>query len=141
MKISYGKHFPVGCPNKLMGNFHLFSLNLDPLLFLPTAHLLLHFLTAPCSSCRTKCTVSDCAIELLSWSYCQMEFTLVIGGGHVAYASYVCTALHLAIGLWTVDECSTQVTQGRERGRGKGGADWRKKEVGSNDFLKDPGLG
>lgn len=50
-----------------------------------------------------------------------MEFTLVIGGGHVAYASYVCTALHLAIGLWTVDECSTQVTQGRGRGRGKGG--------------------
>lgn len=101
MKINYGRHFPVGCPNKLMGNFHLFSLNLDPLLFLPTAHLLLHFLTAPCSSCHTKCTVSDCAIELLSWSYCQMEFTLVIGGGHVAYASYVCTALHLAIGLWT----------------------------------------
>lgn len=43
-----------------------------------------------------------------------MEFTLVIGGGHVAYASYVCTALHLANGLWTVDECS--VAQVAQRG-------------------------
>lgn len=127
------------------GNVHLLSLNLDLLLFLPhsTPSSPVSFcschLAAPCSSRRTRCTVSDCAIELVSWSYCQMEFTLVIGGGHVAYASYVCTALHLANGLWT--NARHRWHRGRGKGGGKGGAGWRKKEVGSNDFLKDPGLG
>lgn len=104
------------------GNVHLLSLNLDLLLFLPhsTPSSPVSFcschLAAPCSSRRTRCTVSDCAIELVSWSYWQMEFTLVIGGGHVAYASYVCTALHLANGLWT------NARHRWHRGRGKGGA-------------------
>lgn len=108
------------------GNVCFLSLNLDLLLFLPhsapssSVSFCSCHLSAPCSSRRIRYTVSDCAIELVSWSYCHMEFTLVIGGGHVAYASYVCTALHLANGLWTVDECSTQVAQGAWQRGAKG---------------------
>lgn len=141
MKIGYGKHFPVGCPNKLMGNFHLFSLNLDPLLFLPHC--------APSSplsySSLQQLPHKVHSIRLRNW---VAELVILPNGihfGHWRRTRGVCViCLHCTpLGHWTVD-CGRMLDTGdtREgRGRGRGGADWRKKEVGSNDFLKDPGLG
>lgn len=75
MKIGYGKHFPVGCPNKLMGNFHLFSLNLDPLLF-----LLLCAPSSPLSFCTTLQLLAAVAGQSAQYQIAQLSCWV----GHIA---------------------------------------------------------
>lgn len=141
MKISYGKHFPVGCPNKLMGNFHLFSLNLDPLLFLPHCAPSSHLSYSSLQQLPHKVH----SIRLRNW---VAELVILPNGihfGHWRRTRGVCViCLHCTpLGHWTAD-CGRMLDTGDTReGKGawKRGCRLAEKGSGQQWFFEGPRTG